>query len=133
MRDLLGRQLLPYPVVDALVPPAENHDVLEPCQPRRVGLRQPTALRRREQHRPRLAARRADVLGRAKKRLGLHHHARPAAIRHIVDDPVPVGREVPEVVHLQVDDPGLDSPRHDPFGQRLVEHPREDRDDVELH
>ncbi len=107
--------------------------MLETGQPRRVGLRQPTPLRRGQHHRPRLAARRADVLGRAKKRLGLHHHARPTAIRHIVDDPMPVGREVPEVVDLQVDDPGLDSSRHDSLGQRLVEHPREDRDDVELH
>ena len=54
------------------------------------------------------APRRPDRLDRAKQRLRLHHHPRTAAKRHIVHDPVPVGREVAEVVDRHVQHAPLD-------------------------
>ena len=75
-----------------------------------------------------------DVLHRAEQRLGLHHHPRPAAERHVVDDPVPVGREVAQVVHRDVDDSprSMRPRRRRPRASAASHHRGKDRDDVEL-
>ena len=39
------------------------------------------------------------------QRLRLQHHARPAAERHVVDDAMPVRREIAQVVHADVQQP----------------------------
>ena len=52
---------------------------------------------------------------------------------HVVDDPMPVRREVSQVVHREVHHARLDAPRDDALCERRVEHAREDRHDVELH
>ncbi len=44
----------------------------------------------------------AYPLDRGKQRLRLHHHPRPAAERHVVDHFVPIVREVPQVMHNDV-------------------------------
>ena len=69
---------------------------------------------------------RRDVLDRREKRLRLQHHPGPAAKRHVVDDAVPVGREVAQVVHADVEHPAPDRPPDDPFRERRLHHRRED-------
>ena len=63
---------------------------------------EPLAVGRRQDHRARRARARPRIASdRREQRLRLQHHPRPAAERHVVHDPVPVGREVPQVVHRE--------------------------------
>src|SRR5205085_8866070 len=56
-----------------------------------------------------------------------------AAVRHVVHDPVTIGREVAQIAHLHVERPAVDRPADDARGQRLLDHRRENCDDVERH
>ena len=105
----------------------------ELAQPRRFGLREPLTLRGEQDHRFRRPAAASNLLDRLHQRLGLHHHARPAAIRHIVHAAMPVRRVVAKVVDLHVEYAVRDPPANDPFRERGFDHPRKDGDDVELH
>ena len=77
--------------------PASRH-------PPRRRLVEAPAGRTRDHHQPVAAPPRSHRLHREIQRLGLQHHARSAAERHVVDHPVAVGRVVPQVVHAHVDD-----------------------------
>jgi hypothetical protein len=77
--------------------------------------------------------RRANVLDGAQQRLRLHHHARSAAIRHIVYAAMPVGREVAQVVNLHVQQPAFNAATDHAFREAGFDHPRKNRDDVEFH
>jgi hypothetical protein len=82
------------------------------------------ACRRARQHnrvrRPALAP---NVVDRGKERLRLHHHPGPAAKRHVVDDAVPVGREISQVVNRDVDHASSDCPPDYALRQRRLHHP----------
>jgi len=54
-------------------------------------------------------------------------------IRDIVDDPMTIGRKFAQVADLHIHGPALDRPAEDAFSQRLFEHRRKNRDDIELH
>ena len=106
---------------------------VEAAQPLRLGLREARPLRRRQHDRQR-RPRSASIASSARKhRLRLQHHPRPAAVRHIVHHPVPVGREVPQVADLHVQRAALDRPAEHARRQRLLDHRRKNRDDVEGH
>src|SRR3954468_1631676 len=132
-RDRLGRQMLADPFVDPFVPAAQDHQVIQRAQPLRDVVRQSLAVGRGQDHRRWRAPLLANPVDRRKQRFGLQHHPRPAAKRHVVDDPVPIGREIPQVVHAQIDQPSRDRPSDDALGQRRLHHLRKDGDDVDLH
>jgi hypothetical protein len=69
----------------------------------------------------------------AEERFRFHDHSRPAPIRGIVDTPVFVECVVPEIVHLNLDNPFLQSAFKDPFIQIGIEYPGEDGNDTEFH
>ncbi len=79
-------------------------------QPLRLACVNAPAGRRQQHHRIRRAAPRANRRERREERLGLHHHARPAAERHIVHDVMLVGREVAQVVDDDVQQPAVPAP-----------------------
>ena len=91
------------------------------------------AVRARQHYRVRRPALAPDVVDRGKKRLGLHHHPRPAAKRHVVDDAVPVSREISQVVNRDVDHASSDCPPDHALRKRRLDHRRKDADDVDLH
>ncbi len=105
----------------------------QPSQPHRLRLRKLPTLRRQQDHHIGCAPRRPDVLDRPGQRLRLHHHPRSAAIRHVVHAAVPIGRVVAQVVNLDVQQAPLDAAADHPFREPGLDHPRKDRDDVELH
>ena len=96
-------------------------------------LREAAPLRRRHDHRQRRSPLRLDRIERAEDRIGLQHHPRSSAVRHVVHDAVAIGREVAQVAHLHVERPTIDRAAENPHGQRLLDHRRKDRDDVERH
>jgi hypothetical protein len=73
------------------------------------------------------------VLNRSKERLWLQDHPGPAAKRHVVDNPVPVGRVIAQVVHAHIEASPCDRPPDDSFRERPLDHPGEDCHDVDLH
>ena len=99
----LGRQTL----VERLTPRLHEHD-----RPRVVG---------------------PDRLHRFEHGLGLDHHARAAAERHVVDLPVAVVRVVAKVVGMELDEPALDRAADDTLLEYRREHARKDRHDVKSH
>ena len=74
-----------------------------------------------------------DRVERPEHRVRLQHHPRSAAVRHVVHDPMAIGREVAQVVHLDVEQTALDRPADHAGRERLLEHRRKNRDDVERH
>jgi hypothetical protein len=46
---------------------------------------------------------------------------------------MPIRRVLAKVVDLHVEHAACDPPGYDTFRERSVDHPRKDRDDVELH
>src|SRR4029079_11600662 len=77
------------------------------------------------------AALRRDRLDRGEERLRLQHHPRTPATRRVVDDVMPIGREPPEIVHTNVEDPRRDRPPDDPFREAGMDHRWKDRDYVD--
>src|SRR5688572_4929950 len=130
--QFVGRDQLPHALVHPLVSAAQQHDMREPAHPRRFGLPERPTLRRQQYHRVGRPALRTDVLDRARQRLRLHDHPRPAAVRHVVHAAVPIGRVIAQIVHGQVDQPAHDSAADHALCQSREHHPRKNRDDVEL-
>ena len=106
---------------------------VEPAQPLRFGLREAPSLRRRHDDRQRRSPLRRNRVQRPEDRIGLQDHPRPAPIRHIVHDAMPVGRVVAQVADLDVQRAPLDRAPDDAGRQRLLDHRRKDRDDVYSH
>ena len=132
-RQLVGRHRGSDPLVHPFVSAAEQHEMRQRAHPHRLRLREFAPLRRQQHHRAGLTPPRPDVLHRARQRLRLHHHPRPAAVRHVVHAPVPIGRVVSQVVDLNIQNSPLDSAADHPFGEAGLDHPRKDRHDVEFH
>ena len=130
---LVGGPPLAHALVNPLVAAAQHRDVPQGREPLRLPLRERPAGRRQQHHRARLSSPRHDGVHRGEQRLGFHHHPRTAAERHIVHDMVTIGREVAQVVNRDVQQPALPRPSDHAFLETRVDHPREDRDDVELH
>src|SRR6266513_4962009 len=80
-------------------------------------------MRRRARVRP-------NRLERPKQRFGLEHHPGSAAIRHVVYDAVPIRRKDTKIVHLYRQRAALDGAPENTSSKRLVDHRREDCDDV---
>ena len=104
-RQLLGRQIARAPARR----PLRSGRTGSPCDPARSSrsarrMREPLAVAATSgSRRAGAAARRPGCASTARKqRLRLQHHARPAAKRHIVHDPVPVGREIAQIVHADI-------------------------------
>src|SRR5215212_3653213 len=104
-----------------------------PAQPDRLVLREPFALRRQQDHDIRYPTPGPDRLHRTHQRFGFHDHPRTAPVGHVINAAVPVRRVLAEVVHLHVENTRRDTVAHHAFRKRRVNHPRKDRDDVELH
>jgi len=105
----------------------------ESAEPHRLGLREPRSLRRQQHDRRGLPAFTPNHLHRLQERLGLHHHAGSAAIRHVIDGAMPIRRVRPQVVDLHVQQPALNAPADYSFREAGLDHAREDRHDIELH
>ena len=91
------------------------------------------SLRRQQHDRVRSSASIANLLDRPRQRLGLQHHPRAAAVGHIVHAAVTIDRMVAQIVHRDINQPPGDAAADDALRQACDHHPREDRDDVELH
>ena len=76
---------------------------------------------------------RADRLHGLEHRLGLDDHAWAPTKGHVVDLPVPIVREVAEVVCMKLDYAALDATTDHPMLEHGAEHGWEDRDDVKSH
>ena len=108
--------------------------MLQRAQPLRVRVRQPLAVRRRQDDRRRLRPAPPRIRSTAaKERLRLQHHPGPAAKRHVVHDPVPIRREDRAGRAPAHRAAPRDRPPDDPFRQRRLHHLRKDGDDVDLH
>ena len=130
-RQLLVDRDLEHALVDALVAPAHEHEVRQRGERShaRLGQRRP-----RGDEQDAMRGRRArGLVDRREQRLGLHHHARPAAVRSVVDGAVAIGREVARVDGVDGDHAGLARAADDAGGQRRLDQLGEDRDDRELH
>src|SRR5213593_4564569 len=83
---------------------------------------------RREQDDRRLGTESVNCL---EKRLGLHHHPRPAPVRVIVDRLMPIVRIVAEVHDVVLHRAGITRARENARRKRSGEKLRKDRDDVD--
>ena len=71
---------------------------------------------------------------RPRQRLGHHHHARPAAVRPVVDGPVRIRREIARIPHAERPQSALQRATGDADTRdACVDHLREQRDDVDAH
>src|ERR1700722_2778703 len=120
-------------LIDALIPAADQQQFLQLAElpgPRLVELR---TLRREQNHFLTLASLRPDRLDRLKNRAGLHQHAFAAAKRPIVHSPMPVARQIAQVVHADFNQsrrPGLAYYALLEGGPEKI---RENRQDVKNH
>jgi len=129
-RNLLGRQALGDALVNALVPPADQHQPGFGGELADEVLVQPPPGRREQES---AAIPRAERLDRREHRLGLEDHPRPAAVGLVVHLAVLVDRVVTQVVHAHVQQTGLDRPPEQALAKWALEDPGEDRDDVDPH
>src|SRR5262249_37567245 len=61
------------------------------------------------------------------------YHSRTAAVRHVVHHAMTIRREGAQIVHDRLDHASLDRASDDTGSQRVFDHRRKDRDDVEPH
>jgi hypothetical protein len=120
------------PFVNPFVSAAEDHDVPQPGKPFGIHVREPPSIRRRQDHGSRRAALLTDTLDSAEQRLGLQHHPRAAPERHVVHDPVPVGRTLAKVVDFEVQHPAIDCAADNSFREWQLDHPRKDGHHIDL-
>ena len=117
------------PLVDPLVASAGEDEVRLLGEFARERLGEALAGRRRDDEHGIL---REDVVEHRSPRLGLHDHARAAAVGRVVDGAVTVVRPVAQIVHAQIQDAAL--PRlADERDVEHIEEGREDRHDVDAH
>src|SRR6266536_6619741 len=94
--------------IDALVAPASEGEPGLGCELVRKLLREGAPCRGRyDQTGLRSAIRRCDGVDRLAPWFRLHHHARTAAVRGVVDSPVPVVGPVAQVVQVDVQETAL--------------------------
>ena len=86
--------------------------------------------RRQQERAPAIGVERLD---RSEERLGLHHHARPAAVAVVVDHPVASVGPVAKVVDADVEESFADRPSQEAFPQRCFEDAGEDREHIDPH
>jgi hypothetical protein len=148
-RELFVDRRLDHALVDAFIAATDQDDVRQRRQLPHAGLGQRRPGRRdQDAVSPATAARaactllraswaldqaRRGLLDRREQRLGLHHHARPAAVRRVIDGAVPIGREVARVDGVDGDHAGFAGPADHAGGERRPDQLGEDRDDRELH
>ena len=122
--------MVDHPLVDALVAAAGEDQVRPGGELAGDGLGEGSPGGRR--HDQRSCRSPASSVERLTPRLGLHHHAGAAAVRRVVDGPVPVVGPLPQVVHAHVEEPSIAGLAGQRQRQR-VEVRREDRHDVDPH
>src|SRR6202521_2534918 len=128
-RDLLVDQVRGNPLIDALIPSADQIEVILAGKLAHQPLVEQFTLRRQQDHRPFARAR----AYRFEDRLRLQHHPRAAAIGDIVDLPVAVVRVVAEVMDAQRDQPAGQSPSSDAGAEGAGEHLWEEGQDLDDH
>ena len=92
------------PLIDALVAAAGEDQAALLRQIGRLSLGERGSAGGRD-HQQRVPGRAEDVVEALPPRLGLHHHARPAAVGGVVHRPMPVVGVPAKIVDPQVDDP----------------------------
>src|SRR5215210_2383262 len=75
----------------------------------------------------------AERLDRREHRLGLHDHAGSAPERFVVHGPVPIGREVADVVQVDLEDALGDRPAEQALPQGALKDAGKDREHVDPH
>src|SRR5579859_4127121 len=130
-RDLPCGQAGAHAVVDALVAPTNDDESWFQRQLGGQALVEAFAPWLHENDRARVVEHHA--LHRFEDRLGLQHHAGPAAEGNVVDLPVPVVRELAQVVGVQLEHAVRDRPTDHALVEAGPEHAGEDGHDVELH
>src|SRR5579859_6705681 len=120
-------------LVHSLVPAAQNGELRRRGEGPDPRLREAPPLRAGQQDRPRRRRGAPDDVHGAEERLGLHHHAGPAAVRRLVHGPVAVVRERAEVPDHQVEQAPRAAAADHPRVERPGKHVRKDRHHVDTH
>src|ERR1700694_1434426 len=128
-RDLLVDQVRGDPLIDALVPSADQIEVFVAGQLADQPLVEQFTLWRQQDHRP-FAHSRAH---RFEDRLRLQHHPRAAAIRHVVDLAVAVVRVIAQVMEAPRDEPVGEPSSGDSGAEGAWEHLGEEGQDLDDH
>src|SRR5439155_9115271 len=115
-------------LVDALVMPADDHEMRQLRKALRGGLIEQSALCGHKDDVPAISLRRPD---RARERLGLQYHPGPATVGRVVDNVMAVGRPLADVMHRELDLARGPRSRHDALCERALEHLREEREYVD--
>ena len=132
-RDLLVHKRVEHPLVHPFIMPAQHTKIRLFGQLLRFLLGQHRALRRhihKIRPLPRLLAHRAKAVG---DRLGVHHHAAPAAIRIVVGLFLLVERVVADLVTMHLDHAFILRPPENAFAEHPLAHLGEQRHHVNPH
>ena len=132
-RHLVVDKRLADALIEALVVPAQQDQTLLRHQLIDHRLAQNAPLRGQQHHAPPGRGHRPHAFNRSSERLRLHNHARPAAVRVVIDHLVPVRSPVADVMHMRLSHPGRKRTPKDRCRQRAIEHIREQREHIDAH
>ena len=113
-RHLLRGESLGHPLVDALVPAAEERQVLLAGELANERLIETSTRRRQEQHTSPVGV---EGLDRGEERLRLHHHPGSAAEGRVVDRAMTVARPLAKIVDADIQEPSSDRPPQETLAQ----------------
>ena len=126
--QLVGGQMVGNALVHILIVAAQQREGLAFGEPRGVRLIEPPPARGQQDDRTALGLEGVD---RLEERVGLHDHARAAAVRVVVDGAMAVVRVVAEIDNLILYGAGDGGPGRDADRQRAGEELWKDGDDVD--
>lgn len=118
--ELLVREMKPNPLIEALVPPTEQDEVILRHQPDGPRMIEANPLGTQENH---LGPRAPERLHRLEERLRLEDHSAPPPVRDIIHHVMPVVGEGAEVVDTDREQPLFLRPPEDAGLERSLEDP----------
>jgi len=133
MEILAVHAMLHEPLVHTFVPSTDQDEPLVLRQFAHHPVAQHVALRREVDDQSRRPILLLHELERPVEHIHAHHHPLPPAERVVVHRPVPVGRVLPDVVDLQVEQPVLPRPLDDRDIERPTEGIGKQRQDIDSH
>jgi hypothetical protein len=131
--DLVRLENLVHPLVEALVPPAQDEQTGLVAESRGEGVIQAPASGGQQDGSGLRGIVTTDLADRGQDRWRLQHHAGAAAVRLVVDLPPPVAGPRPEIVDLHFEDPLGDGPAEYTLFAERGQEIGEQCQDVETH
>src|SRR5579864_5980723 len=132
-RDLLVGQVFRDALIDSFVTATNQQQLTTGAVFPRPRLVELSSLGRQQDHFPALAPLGPDRFHRFKDRSGLQQHAFASAEGPVIHGPVPVAGPAPQIVHLDLDQPGFPRPLHHAVLERPPEKLRKNRQHMKLH